>query len=190
MTAVPLSDEQADRIEAGERPGAIGVTEDVAAALRKASGPVAGLARPVPFSPVTVEFDQECQRCGGSGNELLLRYRCCSDCGGSGRVPVTMPCPECHGRGLADVRGAPPCRRCGNGRARGSGRIPAEASMVHIIPADDVQWCEEPSADRDADVVWVGGPPPTPMASVRHQLRGWVADLPWVLLLGWEGDGR
>lgn len=25
-----------------------------------------------------------CKRCGGTGNEILLKYRRCSECGGSG----------------------------------------------------------------------------------------------------------
>ena len=35
-----------------------------------------------------------CERCGGTGNELMSMWRRCSDCGGSGRHEYTKPKPR------------------------------------------------------------------------------------------------
>lgn len=40
-------------------------------------------------------------------------------------VPATVQCPECHGTGRADVRGAPPCVPC-----KASGAVPRTVGIV------------------------------------------------------------
>ena len=88
MTSVPLSDEQADRIEAGERPGAIGAPADLVeydddgrAGLLSDDGKTLRLGESV------VTFTRPCPDCFDglirSQDDLRPHRRC----GGSGRVP-------------------------------------------------------------------------------------------------------
>ena len=43
-----------------------------------------GMARDQYFAE-QIPVSKQCERCGGTGNELLYMYRECSDCGGSGK---------------------------------------------------------------------------------------------------------
>ena len=196
MTSIPLSDEQADRI--GEHPGAIGIAYSVYESLIRehicnrwlAWGqgphePPDGICENPRCDgsgliPVPVTFTRPCPEClvmhdiTIEGGEMPhgSTHRC------SGRVPVTVPCPDhgCgHGSKVRHVRACGrPCRVC-NDRLM----IPAQARVVHVFPTVDVIWRRKEQPVESGWTVTRSHP------TVNADLRWWVGDAPWVLLLEW-----
>jgi molecular chaperone DnaJ len=69
----------------------------------------------------TINLEEECSRCGGSGADPSSNVQTCATCQGRGSVAtsqggfsISRPCPACLGRGQT---GGAPCPQCGGGGA-------------------------------------------------------------------------
>jgi molecular chaperone DnaJ len=74
----------------------------------------------------TVHKDQVCPSCQGGGAKPGSRIETCAQCGGTGKLGGTRPCPACQGRGKIIAN---PCNKC-----HGSGRIQAKKTYSIKIP--------------------------------------------------------
>lgn len=75
--------------------------------------------------PVTLEVNEECPTCHGSGAAPGASFKICPECSGRGVVSfgqggfaVTRPCPMCMGRGQIPTERCPTCGGVGELRAR------------------------------------------------------------------------
>jgi molecular chaperone DnaJ len=83
---------------------------------------------------VTVQREEHCDGCGGSGSKPGTKPASCKRCGGQGVVvqgrgfiQIQQACPACGGRGLVNPD---PCPNC-----RGAGRVAARQTVEVEIPA-------------------------------------------------------
>ena len=189
MTAIPLTDEQADRID--EHPAAIGTTEEVATLIRMH-------IMDTPDDQILVTFTRPCP----DGDDWIfsgvkMHTRKCL-CGGSGRVPVTVWALDSHlgGRWSRTYATAERAQETANNLGHNKPgyapwvpvRIPAVASVVHVIPAVKSGRMEQlPSVTVGESVLLHTQTGP---GAVRvddlSDLRWSVGDAPWVLLLKWK----
>ncbi|HTL95350.1 MAG TPA: molecular chaperone DnaJ [Gemmatimonadaceae bacterium] len=75
--------------------------------------------------PVTLEVNEECPTCHGSGAAPGASFKICPECNGRGVVSfgqggfaVNRPCPMCLGRGQIPTERCPTCNGAGETRAR------------------------------------------------------------------------
>ena len=75
--------------------------------------------------PVTLEVNEECPTCHGSGAAPGASFKICPECSGRGVVSfgqggfaVNRPCPMCLGRGQIPTERCPTCNGAGETRAR------------------------------------------------------------------------
>lgn len=75
--------------------------------------------------PVTLEVNEECPTCHGSGAAPGATFKICPECSGRGVVSfgqggfaVNRPCPMCLGRGQIPTERCPTCNGAGETRAR------------------------------------------------------------------------
>lgn len=75
--------------------------------------------------PVTLEVNEECPTCHGSGAAPGASFKICPECNGRGVVSfgqggfaVNRPCPMCLGRGQIPSERCPTCNGAGETRAR------------------------------------------------------------------------
>jgi len=80
--------------------------------------------------PVSLEVNEECPTCKGSGAAPGATFRTCPECNGRGTVSfgqggfaVNRPCPMCLGRGQVPSERCPTCNGSGEARARRSVNI-------------------------------------------------------------------
>lgn len=81
---------------------------------------------------LSIDRQDRCSSCGGSGSPPASPPRQCTQCGGTGKAQTAMgnmrfnvPCPACGGEGISRT----PCRPCG-----GEGRLSVKASVEARIP--------------------------------------------------------
>ena len=82
---------------------------------------------------VTLNRQQTCPDCNGTGCEPGSNPETCTQCNGRGYVVTQQPCPHCGGRGTIIKN---PCKTC-----RGTGKTSARKTLEVKIPAgiDDDQ---------------------------------------------------
>jgi len=87
--------------------------------------------------PVTIEVNEACPACGGSGAAPGAKISVCDECKGRGTVTfgqggfaVTRPCPACRGRGKIPSESCPRC--AGQGEVRVQKRL-----LVTVRPGTD-----------------------------------------------------
>ena len=106
---------------------------------RDPSGPTRGQDRymrlTIPFldacfgvkETINIDYDEKCDKCGGSGAESPSDIETCTTCGGSGQVlkqqrtafgifQTQGACPDCNGRGKKIKKICPACRGKGHNR--------------------------------------------------------------------------
>jgi molecular chaperone DnaJ len=83
--------------------------------------------------PVTIQVNEACPTCGGSGAAPGARVTTCPECGGRGEVTfgqggfaVRRPCPACRGRGRVASQVCPACR--------GQGEAPVTKRLLVTVP--------------------------------------------------------
>ncbi len=83
---------------------------------------------------ITIQRNQHCPRCGGTGAEPGANVTTCPQCGGTGTISVShgafavsRPCPRCYGRGEIISQ---PCTQCG-----GTGHVQRSQRISVNIPA-------------------------------------------------------
>jgi molecular chaperone DnaJ len=83
--------------------------------------------------PVSIQVNEACPTCGGSGAAPGARVTTCSECGGRGEVTfgqggfaVRRPCPACRGRGRVASQVCPTCR--------GQGEAPVTKRLLVAVP--------------------------------------------------------
>lgn len=84
--------------------------------------------------PVTLEVNEECATCNGSGAARGAKVSMCGECGGRGEISfgqggfaVNRPCPMCLGRGSV------PSERCGTCGGAGSSRT--QKKVLITVPS-------------------------------------------------------
>lgn len=87
--------------------------------------------------PVTLEVNEECQTCHGSGAAPGASMKVCPECAGRGTVSfgqggfsVNRPCPVCLGRGQVPSQPCPTCHGSGAVRTR-------KKVMITVPPGTD-----------------------------------------------------
>ncbi|HEU4642249.1 MAG TPA: J domain-containing protein [Gemmatimonadaceae bacterium] len=75
--------------------------------------------------PITLEVNEECPTCHGSGAAPGASFKTCPECGGRGMISfgqgsfaVNRPCPMCLGRGQVPTEQCPTCHGTGETRVR------------------------------------------------------------------------
>ena len=83
---------------------------------------------------LTLQREEVCPDCSGTGAAPGSKPQPCPQCGGSGTVTMTQggfavsrPCPHCYGKGVIIAQ---PCGRCG-----GAGMAPVKKQLTVKIPA-------------------------------------------------------
>ena len=114
---------------------------------------------------ITVDREEVCSRCGGSGAQPGSKSQTCPQCGGQGTISmiqgafaVSRPCPRCFGRGEIITQ---PCASCG-----GTGRTIARKRISLTIP----EGTEDGSTIRlrgQGQPGFAGGPPGDLILKVR-----------------------
>lgn len=84
--------------------------------------------------PITLEVNEECGTCGGSGAAKGAKLQTCPECHGRGEISfgqggfaVTRPCPMCVGKGSV------PTEQCG--ACAGAGSTRSQKKLLITVPA-------------------------------------------------------
>jgi molecular chaperone DnaJ len=87
--------------------------------------------------PVTLEVNEECATCNGSGAAKGAKVSTCSECGGRGEISfgqggfaVNRPCPMCLGKGSV------PSAKCGSCGGAGSSRTQKKV-LINVPPGTE-----------------------------------------------------